>query len=161
LSRGLANQFDGIGDHETTEAYWVEGEYRLRTPYLNLHTFAEGPACDDDAAEVLARGRATLRLLRRKLLRDLTAPKRIFVYKTRDHQFGPREMLQLLRALRVFGPASLLCVTLKPADQIESPVERLADGLYAGYLERFVLPNGPYDEWLALCSQTLALHYAG
>jgi hypothetical protein len=50
---------------------------------------------------------------------------------------------------------------LKPADRIECPVEQLADGLYAGYLERFVLPHGPYDEWLALCTQTLALHYAG
>ena len=67
-------------------------------------------------------------------------------------------MVQLHKALRAIGPASLLCVTIGRSDGC---VERLGTGLYAGYLRKFVIPEGPFDEWLALCSRTLELHYGG
>ena len=68
-------------------------------------------------------------------------------------------MRRLHAAMRAIGPASLLCVTQKaPAGVCRA--EKLADGLYAGRLERFVIPHGPFDEWAALCSETLRLHRA-
>jgi hypothetical protein len=61
--------------------------------------------------------------------------------------------------MRAIGPASLLCVMQKaPAGVCR--VEKLADGLYAGLLEKFALPHGPFDDWAALCSETLRLHRA-
>lgn len=33
----------------------------------------------------------------------------------------------------------------------------LADGLYAGYMERFAIPDGPFDKWLEFCQRTLEL----
>jgi hypothetical protein len=112
-------------------------------------------------AEILSCGRATLRLLRRKLLHDIRGAKRIFVYKATNPDFGLAEMFQLHKALRAIGPASLLCVTLGKPEQSNLGVEQLGAGLYSGLIGKFVIPDGPFDEWLALCSRTLALHYGG
>jgi hypothetical protein len=117
------------------------------------------PRDEEGVAEVRHHGCATLRLLRRKLLRDIADARRIFVFKTADPGFGLAEMRRLKAAMRAIGPAALLCVTRK--DRAEAcRVEKLADGLYAGRLERFVHPHGPFDEWVALCSETLKLHWA-
>jgi hypothetical protein len=161
LRRGLENRFLGLGNPETTEVVWEAIDYRLRTPYLNFHTTSNKRRDAAGVAEILGTGCVTLRLLRRKLLADIADARRIFVFRTADPTFGQAEMHQLHGALRVIGPASLLCVTLAKPQQPTASVERVATGLYSGCLERFVIPDGPFDEWLALCSRTLALHYAG
>jgi hypothetical protein len=161
LLHGLESRFRGIGDPETTEAVWGATDYRLNTPYLNFHTAANQQRDDAGVAEILNCGRATLRLLRRKLLHDIRGAKRIFVYKATNPDFGLAEMFQLHKALRAIGPASLLCVTLGKPEQSNLGVEQLGAGLYSGLIGKFVIPDGPFDEWLALCSRTLALHYGG
>ena len=161
LLRGLENRFSGIGDPGTTAAVWRTTDYRLQTPYLGFHTAANQQRDEAGVAEILDCGCAALRLLRRKLLRDIRDARRIFVYKATNPAFGTAEMLQLHKALRAIGPASLLCVTLGQPRQSDLCVEQLGTGLYAGYLQKFVFPDGPFDEWLALCSRTLELHYGG
>src|SRR5205085_11743767 len=153
VARGLECRFEGLGDPATTTAEWIDIDYRIQTPYLRLHTSVIEPRDEEGVAEVRHHGCATLRLLRRKLLRDIADARRIFVFKTADPGFGPAEMRRLHAAMRAIRPASLLCVTRK--DRAEAcRVEKLADGLYAGRLERFVHPHGPFDEWVALCSET-------
>jgi hypothetical protein len=161
LLNGLENCFDGLGDPRTTEVTWQTIDYRLRTPYLNFHTAASERRDAIGVSDILHTGCATLRLLRRKLLRDIAGARRIFVFSSADPAFGQPEMHRLHAALRDIGPARLLCVTLRQPGQPSTRVERLADGLYAGYLDRFVIPEGPFDEWLALCSRVVALQYAG
>jgi len=79
--------------------------------------------------------------LRRKLLRDITDARRIFVFKSASPGFGLAEMRRLHAAMRAIGPASLLCVTQN--DRAEAcRVEMLADGLYAGRLEDLSFPSG-------------------
>jgi hypothetical protein len=158
LLRGLETGFHGLGDPAHTEVMWVSGDYRLRTPYLSFHTAASNPHDEAGIAEILGFGCATLRLLRRKLLKDIADARRIFVFKTTDPSFGQTEMHRLHDALRAIGPASLLCVTLTKPGQPGGHVERLVSGLYAGSLERFVIPDGPCDGWLKLCTRTMALH---
>ncbi|MSO99808.1 MAG: hypothetical protein EXR07_01970 [Acetobacteraceae bacterium] len=161
LLAGLENRFAGLGDPDSTEVVWNTSDYRLHTPYLNTHTAAAEQRDTDGVAEIFDIGRATLRLLRRKLLRDIETARRIFVFRTENPSFGPPEMRHLHGALRRIGPASLLCVTLRQPGQQNIQAERLADGLYAGYLDRFPGPDGTYDEWLALCTYTLILHADG
>jgi hypothetical protein len=157
--RGLECRFEGLADPATTTAAWIEIDYRIQTPYLRLHTTVIEPRDEEGVAELLHHGCATLRLLRRKLLRDIADARRIFVFKSADPGFGQAEMRRLKAAMRTIGPASLLCVTQK--DRAEAcRVEKLDDGLYAGRLERFVIPHEPFDEWAALCSETLKLHRA-
>ncbi|TMJ57343.1 MAG: hypothetical protein E6G81_12700 [Alphaproteobacteria bacterium] len=159
VARGLECRFEGLGDPATTRVAWTEMDYRIQTPYLRLHTTVIEPRDEKGVAELLHHGCATLRLLRRKLLRDIADSRRIFVFKSANPGFGLAEMRRLQAAMRAIGPASLLCVTRN--DRAEAcRVEKLADRLYAGRLERFVIPHGPFDEWAALCSETLKLHRA-
>jgi hypothetical protein len=159
VARGLECRFEGLGDPATTTVAWTEMDYRIHTPYLRMHTSVIEPRNEEGVAELLHHGCATLRLLRRKLLHDIADSRRIFMYKSADPGFGLAEMRRLHAAMRGIGPASLLCVTQK--DRAEAcRVEKLADGLYAGRLERFVIPHGPFDEWAVLCSETLKLHRA-
>ena len=160
LLRGLECRFQGLGDTGTTKLTWDGTDYRLETEYLRMHTTTIEQCDAQGEAEVLRCGDATLRLLRRKLLRDIADARRIFVFRTADPHVRQPEMHRLHAALRAIGPASLLCVTLKEPGHSVPMVKRLAEGLYAGCLERFVIPDGPFDEWLALCAKTLALHRA-
>jgi len=162
LLAGLRNGFKGLGDPALTVAKWDKGDYRLCTPYLTFHTFDNQPHDDDSRQQMLALGCSTLRLLRRKLLHDIAAARRIFVFQTTDSAFGPADMHRLHAAIRGIGPAALLCVTPRRPEQPDPGVTRLDDGLYAGTLARLVIPDGAQpramEGWLALCADTLALH---
>lgn len=155
LLNGLETRFDRLGDPATTQVLWGTTDYRLHTPYLRMHTTTIEHSDEAAVAEILTAGCATLRLLRRKLLSDIAEARRIFVFASPEQGFGQPEMRRLYAALRRIGPASLLCVTQRSGGH---GVERLADGLYAGYLDRFVIPDGPFDGWLHLCARTLLLH---
>jgi hypothetical protein len=125
---------------------WEAIDYRLRTPYLNFHTTSNQQKNAAGVAEILGTGCVTLHLLRRKLLADIADARRIFVFRTADLAFGQAEMHRLHGAPRVIGPASPVCVTLAKPEQPAASVERLVTGLYSGYLEKFVIPDGPFDE---------------
>ncbi len=161
LLAGLSNGFEGLGIPETTKVVWNTTDYRLETPYLSMHTTVIEQRNEDDLSDIHHAGCATLRLLRRKLLRDIADARRIFVFRTEDRAFGPPEMRALHTALRGLGPASLLCVTRRREQPDSRDVLRLADGLYWGCLDRFVIPDGPFDRWLDLCVRTSWLHRTG
>jgi hypothetical protein len=157
LLHGLTNRFDGLGDKESTTVVWDATDYRLKTPYVGIHTTSVRQMDEVSAVEVLEAGRPTLRLLRRKLLRDIADARFIFVYRSQDEPMEEQDMRRLHAALREIGPASLLCVTLKRAEHEGDDLRSLGDGLYAGYMDKFVIPDGPFDGWLELCRRTLEL----
>jgi hypothetical protein len=157
LITGLDNDFAGLAEPETTELVWGHDEYFLRTPYLTMHTHHIGKPNEVGEADILRSGRATLRLLRRKLLRDIADARRIFVFKSLVPVFAEADMHRLHAALRRIGPASLLCVALAPAGETVGGAKCLADGLYCGYVDRFVTRAGPFDQWLSICAATMAL----
>jgi hypothetical protein len=154
LVSGLECQFLGLGAVGSTEVIWSAAQYFLRTPFLTMHTNCIVQQDEAGVAEITAAGRATLRLLRRKLLRDIAEPRRIFVFASPNPNFGEAQIRRLHAALRRIGPASLLCV--KQAGQ--GDVERFAEGLYAGTISAFGKPAGPFDEWLQICAKTMKLH---
>ena len=158
LIEGLDSNFAGLVEPETTDLLWDGKEYFLQTPFVTMHTQCRVEQDQAGQAEILRCGRATLRILRRKLLKDIADAKRIFVYKSLDPDFGRADMFRLRTALRRHGPAWLLCVKLAQLDEPVGRAERLARGLYAGYLDRWVIPDGPFDHWLTVCAETLALH---
>ena len=161
LLAGLENGFAGLGDPETTLLTLVEGEYRLTTPYVTMHTFHTAAADPvEDRAAVHRRGCSLLRLLRRKLLAEIAGARRFFVFKSADPGFDLPAMHRLHAALRRHGPAPLLCVALAAPGEYGGGVQRLAPGLYAGKLERFVLAEGPYAPWRQLCFRASMLHQA-
>jgi hypothetical protein len=158
LIEGLDNGFDDMAEPASTDLVWDGTEYFLRTPYVTMHTQCLVQQDEAGQAEVARCGRATLRILRRKLLKDIADARRIFVFKSLNDDFGEAGMRLLHAALRRRGPACLLCAVVAHPGQPVGHAERLADGLYAGYLDRFVIPHGPFDKWLSICSETLAAH---
>jgi hypothetical protein len=156
LVRGLESRFDGL--EAAVEAVWSGSQYFLRTPLLTMHTTCTVEQDVAGLAEIVASGRATLRILRRKLLRDIAEAKRIFVFASLNPHFGAVQMRRLHRALRRVGPAHLLCVRLAGAGEPPGEVERMGGGLYAGTLRAFAKPAGPFDEWLQLCARTMDVH---
>jgi hypothetical protein len=159
LIKGLDNNFAGLAEPETTDLVWDGEEYFVRTPFVTMHTRCLVEQDEAGRAEILRCGRATLRILRRKLLKDIADANRIFVFKSLDPGFGEAEMYRLHAAMRRLGPAGVLCVCLaRTGGHPIGRTEYLADGLYGGYLDRFVIPNGPWNHWLTICAETLALH---
>ncbi len=157
LVHGLAEEFDGLGDRDKLELTLSDAkprEYVLheRRYELTFHTFQyEGEV---DAAELMGKQMARLRLLRRKLLEDLRGGEKIFVCK-RNEALQEQDVLPLHAALNRFAPSTLLFVT--PADAAHPPgtVERLMPGLLKGAIDRFAPLENAHDlsleRWLEIC----------
>ena len=137
LIEGLDSDFAGLTEPENAELIWGKNEYFVRTPYVTIHTHCIVEQNEAAQAEVLRSGRATLRILRRKLLKDIADARRIFVFKSTEPAFGESEMRRLHAALNRIGPAALLCVTWARSGQAPGGVERIGSGLYAAYVGRF------------------------
>jgi hypothetical protein len=160
LIEGLDDDFSSLAQPENAELVWHGGQYFLRTPYATIHTNCKVEQQADGLAEVMNSGLATLRILRRKLLRDIMDASRIFVFKSLNATFSDGEMRRLHAALRRIGPVGVLCVRVGPPGKPIGGSEHLGDGLYAGYVDRFA-PDGPFDQWLSICEATLKLHSHG
>ena len=161
LLEALASRCEGIGDEAQTDLVVAElGEYQVhdRRYGMKMHTFAYHHQVEPEALrpKMLLR----LRYLRDKLVDDLTAAEKVFVYKT--HRMETAAMRDLHRALLSYGAIRLLCVV--PLDHLDGPppvgpgeVVRLDEGLHVGFLTRFGGCEGEwrilYDEWVKLCAR--------
>jgi hypothetical protein len=77
LIEGRDNNFAGLAESDSTDLVWDGAEYFLRTPFVTLHTQCLVEQDEAGQVEILRCGRATLRILRRKLLKDIADGKRI------------------------------------------------------------------------------------
>ena len=165
LVAALDRGFEGLGEPDTVQVT-MEGpaghhEYIVRESVYGLlyHTFL-GPTDVSEAA--LRRNESVrLRFLRRKLLADLAAADKIFVWKS-NLPVEPARIHRLLAALRRHGPARLLWVCA--ADNAPGPigsVEHLADGLLRGVVDRFApyerMTDISHDAWRAVCAAALQI----
>ncbi|HEY1935133.1 MAG TPA: hypothetical protein VGG99_24270 [Acetobacteraceae bacterium] len=162
LLRGMTSGFAGAGDLDTLELWdGADGkEYVIRdTSYgITYHTFLYK---DQVAADgLLARQSARLKFLARKLIDDVAAAEKIFVFKRND-AVSEAEILPLYAAMRARGESTLLWVV--PADDEHPPgrVERVLPGLLRGWIERFAPYENAHDlplpAWLELCRQAYNL----
>ncbi len=161
LLAGLIDGFIGLTQPERIQIIPGAPDDLLATPYCHLHTFhpRTGTAVSRIAL-IHQRAMGALGFLRRQLLCDIAEGRKIFVFKSEAAEFDGVAMRRLHAALRRHGPAALLCVTLAADRNAAGEVTRLEPGLYAAGVSRFVLADGPYDEWLSICRQTLRLHHA-
>ncbi|HEY4174704.1 MAG TPA: hypothetical protein VGM42_16865 [Rhodopila sp.] len=150
---GLETRFIDLGS--SVEAVWDGSRYYLRTPLLTMHTTCSVEQDAAGVAEMVASGRATLRILRRKLRQNIEEAKRVFVFVSLNPQFGETQIRRLQGALRRVGPAPLLSVRLAGAGDMTGNVEQMGDGLYAAAINAFAKPVRPFDEWLRICGQTM------
>ena len=161
LGHMLETRLRGVGDAENVDLHrspW--GEWYVQDKIFNMHyhTFSGGDLADP--ADYLKKQSARLRWLRDKLLSDLEDGSKIFVYKPR---LGTPEahIARIVRAMRTYGQAKLLCVRL--ADGVETPgtVKDRGNGLIDGFLSvHNPVVKGRwdivFDEWLSLCRAVIS-----
>ncbi|HYZ34534.1 MAG TPA: hypothetical protein VE684_19890, partial [Crenalkalicoccus sp.] len=109
LLAGLRTGFAGLGDRATTNINAYEREYGVvdRRYGLLFHTFIR--ADSQPAEQVLARQLQRLHFLRRKLLAELEAAEKIFVFKVAE-PLPEGRVAELHTALRRYAPNTLLYV---------------------------------------------------
>jgi predicted Zn-dependent protease len=154
LAALLEARFDGVGLPENTDLEIApDGDYHIREKRFGIvmHTFVQSAEMPPDKmANQTAR---RLQYLRSKLISDLEAGEKIFVYKLQMRDPTEDEILRTHRALRGYGNGTLLYVRRADAAHPSGSIEPRAPGLMIGYLDRFTEP-GQYDAapaWGALC----------
>jgi hypothetical protein len=151
----LDARFQGVGEEQNTRLDANDfGEYQLiDTRYFGMHTFINtGQATVEELMPKMLR---RLRFLKEKLIEDLTEGEKIFVHKSVLAPLGLDEMRAVAAAIRRYGRGTLVCVQIPPVPEKDNCVERIEDGLFAGYLSKLTrnpLATRDYvDDWLRLC----------
>jgi hypothetical protein len=110
--------------------------------------------------EILTREHRRVPFLIRKLMEDIEAGEKLFVY----HAMRPlqqREAQELADILADRGPATLLWLELADADHKPGAVVRINDRLLKGHMDRFAPGENAHDIslecWLTVCRNALKL----
>lgn len=163
VARLLRTSFQQLGEPEDL---WLEEvgptrEYRVKSRQcltFSAHTKRFGGR-DDPEVVRSAHIESTL-YLKKKLIRDLSLDRRLFVYGGRSNIKAVRE---IAAQLRTYGDNRLLWVNLADATHLPGSVECLRDGLLLGYISRFGTyeperaPRLPVEEWIAVCAKAYRL----
>jgi tetratricopeptide (TPR) repeat protein len=160
LIGALTDHFEGVGTEAQT-AITIKGRhYQIvdRKYGIGMHSFVAVSTMPQP--RMLKAACQRMGFLRRKLLEELAAAEKVFVFKSKDPR-GADAAASLLAALRTHGDATLLMAL--PADEAHpaGSVERIAEKLYLGYIGRFVIANDnpaivDFRSWQAVCETVAA-----
>ena len=160
LMGALTARFASMGEpeHLMIEVSPNGREYMVFEKRFEFRYHAWVGVQEKTAEEVLAREVRRLPFLVRKLVADLTEGAKIFVFHGM-HPLTEAEAFGLARAIRSFGPGTLLWVELADAENPPGSVRRLADGLLKGHMDRFAPVLNAHDIslqcWIDLCVAAL------
>ena len=142
LTEALEREFDGVGEEEHTRLTTVRvsadrEEYVTSDKRFNMASNTFINAADAPADKMFVQTCRRLRFLRTKLIEDLTAAEKIFVYKVAQ-PVAEEAILSLFRALQRYGDAKLLCVLKADETHKAGTVHWLQPGLLLGYVTYFI-----------------------
>jgi hypothetical protein len=150
LIRALNAGFDTVGQQANTEitldtnfSDWgcIDTRFNIRIDHTGLSR--------KDVSRLEARSIMCRRLvfLARKLVADLQAGQKIFVYRLIDRVIAEDAIGALAHSVNQFGDNILLFAAL--ADEAHPPfsVTQLHRGLMIGYLDHFKVCNGKFLDW--------------
>ena len=158
LVDALNRRFEGLGAPDTVTVFpdGIPGQRELivreSTYDFWYHTgIAEGVI----EPEIQARHEMTrLGFLRRKLLEDLEAGDKTWVWKSQATT-DRGQLQKLLAALRALGPNTLLWIVEADADHAPGTIETLEHDFVKGYIGRFApyegVTNIDFRSWLEVC----------
>lgn len=165
LLDALDKHFEGMGALDTISVSLAANghEYMVHDQRFGFLYHAWVNADEMAAADVARREARRVPFLVRKLLEDLAAGEKIFVFKGMG--FMPeQEVFPLAMALRRHGPNTLLFVNLSDAAHRGGTVEARGPGFMVGYLDRFAPGDNAHDllldQWVALCREAYRLRRA-
>lgn len=172
----LNADFEGVGTPEQTilslyadhplpgsnEAKDPEYITRDKKYQMTAHTFVKRSQVPFERMYTQSCRRITF--LKRKLMEDLAAGTKIFVFKLGDRALTGEQLEALYEAMRRYGDNTLLYVRLCGSDHPSGSVELVKPGLIVGYIDHFSLaddglPRTPsIAAWTSICKQAWQLH---
>jgi tetratricopeptide (TPR) repeat protein len=151
LVKALSNRFEGVGDPEHTIVAISGDEFTTedRRYLMHSHTFTSPAA---EPLEVFAPEQCRrLQWLRRRLIDNLTAASKIFVYKYEDG-LSDSDVSNIYTALCCYCPEiALLCVKLEESGHPCGTIQLVRGGLFVGYIDRFSTVDISVSAWIRLC----------
>jgi hypothetical protein len=156
LLAALEARFEGMGtrDNIHVELASNEREYMIQDRAFGFYYHAWVNAGVMAPEKIQTREAARVPFLVRKLCEDLTEGSKIFVFHAMD-DMSTASALKLAAAIRRYGPGTLLWVRLSDTAHPPGSTERIADGLIAGYVDRFAPGSNAYDLsldcWVEVC----------
>ncbi|WP_419727961.1 tetratricopeptide repeat protein [Lichenicola sp.] len=158
LAEALNNRLEGVGLPEYTRIV-LDSDYRTKDTryFMLMHTFILPSQATPE--ELLPKFCKRLQYLRSKLLDDLRAAEKIFLYKAVD-PLTDAQIMPLWHAVSACGPNTL--VVARIADETNAPgtVRVVEPGLIVGYFDRTSTTDPSFDIWLAICRRSHALWQA-
>jgi hypothetical protein len=163
LLDALEARFEGVGLPENTELYTEDNdgylEYRTRDRrfIMAMHTFVRADSIPYDS--MLRNVCRRLQYLRDKLVFDLTAGEKIFVFRVTTGNLSGADVASLRHAMRRYGRNTLLYVKLADEQHPGGTVVQLEPGLLIGYIELFeAQPQGEAARlWTPICRRAYEL----
>jgi tetratricopeptide (TPR) repeat protein len=160
LTEALDSHFSGVGSRENTVVFSSSGDDEWWTRDTRYHMAMRCVAKVEHVSheQMTVQACRRIQFLRRKLLADLAAGDKIFVFKNLFRNLSNVELTRLWLAIRAYGRNKLLYVRYADAEHPNGTVEATEDGLWIGYIERFAFapndePLGPAtDLWFQLCA---------
>jgi tetratricopeptide (TPR) repeat protein len=162
LIDALGCEFEGVGSEESTILKTVrhavdDEEYvtQDRRFFMESHTFVR--TSDAPADAMFKQTCRRLRFLRGKLLEDLRAGEKIFMFKA-HHVLTDDQVRDLHTALCRYGDNALLCVMRAGPGHAPATVRVIGRGIYVGYVTHFLndesgLPGFDIPGWQAICAE--------
>ena len=170
LTEALDNRFEHVGSEATTELairresathqeYYVVDK---KVGYLT-HTFVKAEDSPED--RMLKQSVRRMRFLRDKLIENLHAAEKVFIYKF-AMKFDEAALRRMFASLRKYGPCTLLCVTFADQNHPKGELQMLEPGLFVGRTGMFmdaVVPDEhgvDTDMWFRHCRDVVSWHQA-
>ena len=152
----VRSQFAGVGEREhVTIELWPDGEYKISDDRYGMvsHTFIYEAAFPRET--FLDHQMRRMRILKKKLLQEMTRGERLFVYKSPTMTLEQAQALCV--ACRQVGPLTLLVVRLCDQSHPAGTVERAAPDLLFGYLDHIPPVDDITGSLLIACWETLCI----
>jgi hypothetical protein len=165
LLDALEHRFDGMGEPGTIQVDLSSNgrEYMVRDTRFGFLYHAWVSAGEMSKEDVARREARRVPFLTRKLVEDLEAGEKTFVFKGMS-AMPEEEVFPLAMAIRRYGANSLLFVTLSDESHRGGTVEARAPGFLVGYIDRFAPGDNANDlllgQWVKICREAYRLRLA-
>ncbi|MBN9510843.1 MAG: hypothetical protein J0I21_17255 [Alphaproteobacteria bacterium] len=165
LLDALDARFDGMGAQASTRVELATNgrEFMVNDSRYGFVYHAWVAAGEMSPEAIMRREAKRVPLLVRKLVEDLEAADKIFVFKGMG-ALPEEEAFPLAASIRRYGPNTLLFVTLADAAHRAGAVQVRAPGFMVGYLDRFAPGENAHDlllgQWVKLCREAYRLRLA-
>lgn len=160
LLPALRCRFAGMGQPGNVTAELTNGEYMILDRIYGLYYHAWVREGEKTPAEIEAREAWRVPFLVRKLLEDLEAGKKLFVFRGMS-TMRQADVQALAEAVRENGPATLLWVELADDEHAAGDVYWVEQGLMKAHIDRFAPGENAHDlsleSWITLCRRAWRL----